>query len=139
VYYINIYYLSYILYIIYKYIIYCICRFIGKLLLGSCLAPWEPRERRGEREREEKEREKNHMCGDVGGGEGKGERERERESKRSGLYREEPLGKEQPGPSWGVMDAGRTWRPGLLSYVKHAPQSLVPRLETKQYLCFILF
>ena len=73
-----------------------------------------------------------------------GRRRESRELKMSGLYREEPLGEGQLRP-WagkfgvgikvcqvGLRDAGRTWKPALLWYVKYAPQPLVLESETKQ-------
>ena len=35
-------------------------------------------------------------------------------------------------PGRELRNAGKIWRPGLLWYVKYAPQSLVPGSETKQ-------
>ena len=80
----------------------------------------------------------------VRGEDEKREKVRGGESKKSGLYREEPLGEGQLRP-WagkfrvgikvcqvGLRDAGRTWKPDLLWYVKYAPQPLVLESETKQ-------
>lgn len=96
---------------------YIKCRFIGKAALwqASSLAPRkEAKEVFMGREREER---------------GKGE------TKMSGLYKS-LWGEGQPSLWAGkfrVCQVGRTWRSGLLWYVKYAPHS--PGLETRQGPC----
>lgn len=98
------------------------------------MAPKGGAQRKREREKMGK-RGKERMC----------EETESRETKMSGLYWEEPSGKSSPNPRleslglgvgyarWRLRNAGRTWSPGLLWYVKHAPQPLIrclkPNLE----------